>query len=149
MSLVQAPRRLTTFSCDPKWIIIFNSPTRDSRAAASAVERTILTATVVTGSSNFNPVAAALTTRPKAPDPNSCPLQTINSQLKHYWCIHYYIIIDTELKLIPWEFPSIVVGKVLSLFFQRPVGVNRIRIAFEKEFEALFSVTCSRTCFLH
>ena len=153
MSLVQAPRRLTTFWLVPNlvvfwWIIIFNSPTRDSRAATSAVERTILTATIVTGSSDFNPVASALTTRPNAPDPNSFPAYNQRT-FKYYWCIHYYIIIDTELKLVPWKFPPIFVGKVLSLFVQWPFGVNRIRIAFEEEFEPLFRVTCSRTCFLH
>jgi len=71
---VQAPIKLTTFRCVPKWIIIFNSPTRDSSAAASAVDRTILTATVVIGSSGFKPIASALTTRPNAPDPNSLPV---------------------------------------------------------------------------
>ena len=55
----------------------------------SARERTILTATVVTGSSDFNPVASAyLTTRPKAPDPNSFPVH--NQRL----LIHRLSIID-------------------------------------------------------
>ena len=79
---VQAPIKLTTFRCVPKWIIIFNSPTRETSAAsASAVERTILTATVVTGSSGFKPIASPLTTRPKAPDPNSLPAIVINNRL--------------------------------------------------------------------
>ena len=74
---VQAPIKLTTFRCDPKWIIIFNSPTSDSSAATSTVERTIFTATVVTGSSGFSPIASALSTLPNTPDPNSFPVNKI------------------------------------------------------------------------
>ena len=129
MSLVQASRRLTTFWCDPKWIIIFNSPTKDSRAAASAVELTILTAYVVTSSSDFDH-----STKSPRSQFLSCTQSTlVNSPFKYYWCIHII-----KLKLISWKFPPIFVGKVLSLFFQRPFGVNCIRIAFEEEFESLF-----------
>ncbi len=72
--LVQAPSKLTTFKCAPKWIRIFNSLTKASRAAALVWERTILTATVWTFSSaSLTPTASALTTRPKHPAPSCTP----------------------------------------------------------------------------
>ena len=83
--LVQAPSKLTTFRCAPKWIIIFNSPTKASRAATFVCERTILTATVLTDSSqSLTPTASALTTRPKHPAPSCTP------SLCKIWC-HFTI----------------------------------------------------------
>ena len=102
MSLVQAPIKLTTFKCDPRRAIIFNSPTRDSMAVASAFGFTILTATVVTGSSDFNPIASAFTTRPNAPTPNSFP-KIVKFSLISYSFNESEII--TQHNSIPGYFP--------------------------------------------
>ena len=109
-----APSKLTTFSCDPKWII-FNSPTRDSRTAASAVKRTIFTATVVTGSSDFNPVASAyLTTRPKVPDPNSFPVRN-----QHLLIHHSISIIDAFTLLYYNQWYRVGSGKMWRHWWHR------------------------------
>ena len=54
----------------------------------------------------------------------------------------------TEFESFPWKFPSIVVRKMSRLFFQRHVGVNRHRIAFQQDFETCLCVTCDRSDFL-
>ena len=55
---------------------------------------------------------------------------------------------STEFESFPWKFPSIVVRKMSRLFFQRPDGVNRHRIAFQQDFETRLCVTCDRSDFL-
>ena len=48
ISLVQAPNKLTTFKCGPRWIRILSSDTRDSSEVGFNEDLIILTATVLT-----------------------------------------------------------------------------------------------------
>ena len=67
--LVQAPSRLTTLKCLPKWMRILSSDAREDSAVSSTCDLTILTATVEL----TIPTAWAWTTRPNWPAPNCLP----------------------------------------------------------------------------
>ena len=78
ISLVQAPSKLTTFKCGPKYIRILSSEARDASAVAFEVlGLTIFTATVLTfvsfGSCK-EPISLASTTTPNCPAPKCFPL---------------------------------------------------------------------------
>lgn len=75
--LVQAPNKLTTFKCGPKWIMNFNSDARDSRAVGSRDDFAIFTATVLqvwSFRSRTVPRALASTTTPNCPTPSCFPV---------------------------------------------------------------------------